>query len=251
MPTWASSTHAHTANVSSQLREEWQFTCRWCDGGATIRSRKGSLADKKVQHQKRRDHESGLSRVIIEGQQLENVYTFEYLGSRIQCNGDEKADVEYGMIIAQSIFSSLSHMWADHRLSRNMKICLYQTSVCSAFTHACEAWNITDSVRKMINGFNSRCLSRITGKDLRDTASDPEFDLVAAVVKRRLRFAGHILRMNPERLLRRTFLSYMNSSNTRPDGSLLHGCESMTIEQVTSLAQKRSAWSRFVDSLNL
>ena len=142
-------------------------------------------------------------------------------------------------------------MWADHRLPRNLKIRLYQTSVCSSFTHACEAWNITDSVRKMINGFNSRCLSRITGKDLRDTASDPEFDLVAAVVKRRLRFAGHILRMNPERLLRRTFLSYMNGSNTRPDGSLLHGYESMTIEQVTSLAQKRSAWSRFVDSLNL
>ena len=222
---------------------------RWCDGGKTERSRKGSLADKTVQHEKRKLKENELDHVTIEGQTLNNVYSFEYLGSRIQCDGDDKADVEYRMNIAQSVFNSLSHIWADQRISRGMRLRLYQTAVCSTFTHACEAWDFTDSVKKMVNGFNSRCLSRILNKEFRETATHPDFNLVALVLKRRLRFAGHILRMGPDRLLRRTFIAYLNE-NPLPPGSLLYGCDEMKIEEVSRLAQNRRAWSKFINSLS-
>ena len=224
---------------------------RWCDGGMTVRSRKGSLADKTVQRQKRRELENKRGHVSIEGKQLCNVYSFEYLGSRIQCDGDERADVEYRLAIAQTTFSSLSHMWSDHRLSRNTKIKLYSSGVCSTLTHACEAWRLTEGVIKSVNGFNSRCLSVITGEELRDTASQPVFDLVSAVVSRRLRYAGHILRMDPERLLHRAFIAYLESSPTRPAGSLLHGLDSFSTEEVISLAMNRRAWSRHSKSLRL
>ena len=223
---------------------------RWCDGGKTIRSRKGSLADKKVQHHKRKELENNLPHVIVEGQQLENVYSFEYLGSRIQCDGDETADVEHRLIIAQNVFNSLHHIWADHRLPISMKIRLYRTAVCSSFTHGCEAWSLVNSVRKKINGFNSRCLSHITGEDFAETATHPLFDLVATIIMRRLRFAGHLLRMSPERLLRRAFISYMCSSNPRPTGSLLHMCDDISIEEVTDIAQDRRQWSKFINSLD-
>ena len=167
-----------------------------------------------------------------------------------QCDGDERADVEYRMNIAQTVFNSLCHMWADHRPSRNMKIRLYKSAVCSTFTHACEAWTLTETVRKMVNGFNSRCLSHITGKDYHETATQPEFDLVASIKKRRLRFAGHILRMEQTRLLRRTFVTYMNSSDPRPEGSLLHGCDGMSLDEITKLARNRRKWQRFVNSLD-
>ena len=225
---------------------------RWCDGGKTIRSRKGSLADKKVQHHKRKELEHKLPHVIVEGQQLENVYSFEYLGSRIQCDGEESADVEHRLIIAQNVFNSLHHMWADHRLPISMKIRLYRSAVCSSFTHACEAWTFVKSVKKKINGFNSRCLSHITGEDFVETATHPLFDLVAAIIKRRLRFAGHILRMGPERLLYRAFTSYMcnSSSSERPPGSLLHMCDDISIKDLTAIAQNRRQWSMFINSLD-
>ena len=111
---------------------------RWCDGGKTKRSRTGSLADKAVQHAKRKAKEAELDKVEIEGQPIENVYSFEYLGSRLQCDGDDKADVLYRMSIAQAVFSSYSHIWKDHRLPLSMKLRLYQTAVCSTFTHVCE-----------------------------------------------------------------------------------------------------------------
>ena len=139
-------------------------------------------------------------------------------------------------------------MWADHRLPTTMRLRLYTSAVCSSFTHGCEASKMTVSVRRMINGFNSRCLSIITGKELNVTASNPDFNLIDAISKRRLRFAGHILRMNPDRLLRRTFMTYMNS-HPRPRGSLLHNCDEMSIEQITRKAQNRRAWNQFINSM--
>ena len=102
-------------------------------------------------------------------------------------------------------------------------------------------------MKKMLNGFNSRCLSFITGEQRRETATNPDFDLVAAVVRRRLRFAGHILRMDENRLLRRTFIAHMNSLKCR-DHSILHGCDDMSLAEITDLAQDRSAWSHFINN---
>ena len=57
---------------------------------ANTRSRARSLADKAVQKKKRIANEDKREHVEIEGQKLDNVYSFEYLRSRTQCDGDEK-----------------------------------------------------------------------------------------------------------------------------------------------------------------
>ena len=130
-----------------------------CDGGRTLRSRKGTLVDRAVQQTKRKAGEKGLDYVVLEGQQIENVYTFDYLGSRLQCNGDDKADVGHRMSIAQSVLSSLSQ--TDHRLPLSMKLRLYWSDVCSTFKHVFEAWILSDNVKRTSNGFYSRCIQCI------------------------------------------------------------------------------------------
>ena len=87
--------------------------------------------------------------------------SFEYLRSRLQGDGDDEADVRYRMDIAQAAFASLSHLWTDHRLSRNMKLRLYKLCMCS------EAWNLTKVVSRILNGFNCRCLYVMTGEEYR------------------------------------------------------------------------------------
>ena len=116
---------------------------------------------------------------------LENVPNFQYLGSRLQ--GDE-ADMHHRLEITQSAFRSLSHLWADHRLSRTTKLRLYRVCVCSSLTHCCGAWTLNRTVMRSINGFNSRCLHVMTGDHYRETATAPPYDLVLAVRRRRLRY---------------------------------------------------------------
>ena len=67
---------------------------RWCDGGRTQRSRVGSLSDKAVKSSKRRAAEASLDKVVIGSDPpLENVPHFQYLGSRLQGDGSDEADV--------------------------------------------------------------------------------------------------------------------------------------------------------------
>jgi hypothetical protein len=210
----------------------------------TPRSRKGTLADKAVQLSKRKEVENLRDHVRIEGEEIENVHSFVYLGSKLQCDGEDTADVKHRMAIAQSEFSSLSRLWQDHRLPLSMKIRLYRSAVCSTFTHACEAWNLTEAIRKTINGFNSRCLHVITGEPYRSTARNPPFNLVLAIRCRRMRYLGHVLRMDTDRLVRRTFMAFVHGGQGPPDGSLLDDCGGRSIDALTGLAQDRGRWEK-------
>ena len=80
---------------------------RWCDGGRTQRSRLGTLTDKAVKTAKRRVAESALDKVYVGNEALDNVLHFEYLGSQLQGDGDDEADVRHRMDIAQAAFGSL------------------------------------------------------------------------------------------------------------------------------------------------
>ena len=92
---------------------------RWCDGGRTQRSRVGTLTDKAVKTAKRRAAEATLGKVEIDNNVLGNVYSFEYLGSRLQGDGGDEADVRYRMDIAQAAFASLSHLWTDQSINHS------------------------------------------------------------------------------------------------------------------------------------
>ena len=101
----------------------------------------------------------------------------------------------------------------------------------------------------MLNGFNSRCLHTITKQPYRDTACNPLYDLLLAIRKRRLRYLGHILRMNSERLVRRTLQAYVNGGTDVPEGSLLQDCEAVSFEELTHLANNKRLWQRRVNEL--
>ena len=222
---------------------------RFCETDGIVRSRKGTLADKAVQLSKRKVAEKELGHVYIEGEKIENVHSFIYLGSKLQCDGEDTADVKHRMSIAQSEFSSLSHLWQDHRLPLSMKLRFYRSAVCSTFTDSCEAWTLTEAIRKSINGFNSRCLHVITGDSYRNTATNPPFDLVLAIRRRRMRFLGHVMRMKKDRLVRRTFEAYVNGGRGAPAGSLLDDSSEKSLHTLARVAQNRGRWEKIVCNL--
>ena len=222
---------------------------RWCDGGRTQRSRRGSLTDIAVKTAKRRAAEATLDKANIGDNVLENVLNIEYLGSRLQCDGDDQVDVRHRMDIAQAVFGSLSRIWTDHRLSRETKLRLYKLSVCSSLTHCCTAWALARQVSRTINGFNSRCLHVITGKDYRTTATTRVYDLVLAVRKRRMRYLGHVLRLSPDRIVRRALIALVKGGTHYPDGSLFSDSELENVQELLDTAMNRSAWRAKVASL--
>ena len=72
----------------------------------------------------------------------------------------------------------------------------------SLMTYGCEAWALTPTLQARINGANSRCLARLTGRSVHQEASSrtQTFDLVTAIKIRKWKWLGHILRTPGDRL---------------------------------------------------
>ena len=138
----------------------------------------------------------------MEGESLETVYQFDYLGCRFTSDGVGSADMRHRMAIAGEWSRSIDYLWRDNRLPRSLKLRLYAASVCSTLTHGSEAWTLTPIALAMLTGFNSRQLHRITGRSYRDEVTTPSYDLLTAVRTRRHQWLGHILRMPGDRLVR-------------------------------------------------
>ena len=170
---------------------------RWCRPGQRPASRRGQLANKAVKLTKRKASAALLPPVIMEGESLESVYQFDYLGCRFTSDGDDAADLRHRMAIAGERSRSLNYLWSDNRLPLSLKLRLYAASVCSTLTHGSEAWMLTPRALATLNGFNARQLHRITGRSYRDEATKPSYDLLTAMRTRRHHWLGHILRICP------------------------------------------------------
>ena len=221
---------------------------RWCRPEGPPRSRKGTLADKAVKKQKRVKQAAEMPRVSIEGVELENVLGFDYLGCQVTGDGDDSADMYHRMHIAAERFNGMNHVWRDNRLRQCVKLDLYIKSVCSVFTHGSEAWTLEPPIKRAVNGFNSRCLHRITGRSYQLEASQPTFDLVKALRQRRLRWLGHIMRMPANRLLRQTVAGIAGNGPPYAQGSILMDCGESWFD-IESRAADRTAWATFVNDI--
>jgi hypothetical protein len=151
--------------------------------------------------------------------------------------GDAVTEVKHRIDIAQAEFGALWSFWQDCRLPVSMKLRMYRLAVCWTLIHASEAWSLTEEIRK-VNSFNSRCLHVITGRPYRETATEPIYDLLLDIRRRRLRYLGHLLRMDPSCLVRFTLLAYLYGTGSIPKGSLLQDCPDMPLDSLVALAKK-------------
>ena len=150
------------------------------------------------------------------------------------------------MNIAQEEFSGLWAFWQDRRLPVSLKLRMYRLAVCTTLSHISESWALSEQVRMKVNGFNSRCLHVITGRTHRETATDPIYNLVINIRCRRLHYLGHLLRMDPSRLVRRTLMAYLFGDTQVPEGSLLQDCPKLPLESLVDLAMDRPKWNSLV-----
>ena len=93
---------------------------------------------------------SGINTEIkVNGQKLETVSSFKYLGSIIT---DEGSKTEMLSRIAQTTaaLTRLKPVWNDRSISLSSKIRLIRSLVTSIFLYACESWTLTAELQRRI-----------------------------------------------------------------------------------------------------
>ena len=97
-------------------------------------------------------------------------------------------------------------MWRSSTLSLKIKLDLYTSLIVSTAIYASETWKSTARIRQQLDVFYQRNLRKILGITWKDRVTNMEVlsrtgqrRLQDIIAERRLRMAGHIIRMPPGR----------------------------------------------------
>ena len=141
---------------------------------------------------------SGINTEIkVNGQKLETVTSFKYLGSVITDEGF-KPDLLCRIAQATAALTRLKPVWIDKSISLSSKILLMRSLVTSIFLYACEPWTLTAELQRRIQALEMRCYKdHVTYEEVRakiQKATGPHEDLLTIVKRRKLQWYGHVSR---------------------------------------------------------
>ena len=146
--------------------------------------------------------------IYMNGQQLEEVDAFKYLGATLTKDGRSTTEIKIRMATATSAMAKLSKIWKSKEISFPTKMKLYKSLVLSILLYGCESWTMTAETTKRIQTFETKCFRQMLGISWRDRKSNdfvknqvtalagPQEPLLALVKKRKLAWFGHVTRRN-------------------------------------------------------
>ena len=162
--------------------------------------------------------------VMLNGEVLEEVDQFKYLGSVIAANGGVEADVRHRVNEGCKVLGAMKGVMKNRGLGMNVKRVLYEKVIMPTVMYGSELWGMKVSERQKLNVFEMKCLRSMAGVSRLDRLRNEEVrertgvrkELAARVDMNVLRWFGHVERMENERLLKRVM-------NARVDGRSVRG----------------------------
>ena len=166
--------------------------------------------------------DNDLQPISIRGDTIESVPEFRYLGSIVEAHGEILKEVEDRIARASRAFGALCRpVFHDNKLSLETKRMVYRAVVMGVLLYGAEAWVNKRAVTRKLESFNNKCLRRILGitkakqRTGRITSAEVrrrfgvEEMLEDVVAAKRLRWAGHVARMEDCRLPKRLMFGWL------------------------------------------
>ena len=99
--------------------------------------------------------------VNINGEELNQVSYFQYLGQTLTCDGtiDKEIDIRIGK--ASYAFNMLNHIWKNGSINLTFKIDIYNSSTISILLYGSLTWPTNDLHLQRLEAFQQSCLRRI------------------------------------------------------------------------------------------
>ena len=189
------------SEVVEKKLEEWRRALE--DRGLKINRKKTVYLRFNVD----RNLNDGNSDVNIQGENLERVNTFKYLGATIKLaeNGDLDAEMTHRIQSGWKNWKRISGILCDRRISLRVKGKVYKTVVRPAMMYGAETWAVKNAHEKKLDVAEMRMLrwmsgvtkmDRIRNERIRGTTKVGEIS--KNVQESRLKWCGHVLRREEE-----------------------------------------------------
>ena len=137
----------------------------------------------------------------IDGETMETVRDFIFLGSRITADGDCSHEIKRRLLLGRKAMTNLHTILKSRDITLPTNICLVKAMVFPVATYGCESWTIKKTEHQRIDAFELWCwrrLLRVPWTARRSNQSilneiSPECSLKGLMLKLKLQYFGHLV----------------------------------------------------------
>ena len=144
------------------------------------------------------------------------VHSFTYLGSDINCNNDNSEEIQKCILAANRCYHGLRKHLRSHLASKNTKILMYKVLIRPVLIYASETWTLSNTNEGRLSLFERKVLRCTFGAkqenktwqkrynyELYEAFNEP--NIVNYIEVNRLAWAGHLMYINNDRILKKFF----------------------------------------------
>ena len=139
----------------------------------------------------------------IDGEKMETVTDFIFLGSKITVDGDCSHKIKRHLLLGRKVMTNLDSIFKSRDIPLPTKIHLVKAMVFPVVMYGCESWTIKKSERRRIDAFELWCwrrLLRIPWTARRSNQSilkeiNPESSLEGLMLRLKRQCFGHLMRI--------------------------------------------------------
>ena len=137
----------------------------------------------------------------IDGEIVETVADFIFLGSKITADGDCSHEIKRHLFLGRKVMTNPDSILKNRDITLPTKVCLVKAMVFPVVIYGCESWTIKKAEHRRIDAFELWCckrLLRIPWTARRSNQSilkeiSPGFSLEGLMLKLKLPYFGHLM----------------------------------------------------------
>ena len=97
----------------------------------------------------------------IDGETMETVTDFIFLGSKITADGDCSHEIKRWLLLGRKVMTNLDNILKSREITLSTKACLVKAMVSPVVMYGCECWTIKKTERRRIGDFELWCWRRL------------------------------------------------------------------------------------------
>jgi len=97
----------------------------------------------------------------IDGETVETVADFIFLGSKITADGDCSHEIKRRLLLGRKVMINLDSILKSRDITLPTKVCLVKAMVFPVVTYGCESWTIKKAECRRIDAFELWCWRRL------------------------------------------------------------------------------------------
>ena len=97
----------------------------------------------------------------IDGETMERVRDFIFLGSKITADGDYSHEIKRHLLLGRKVMTNLDNIFKSRDITLLTKVCLVKAMVFSVVVCGCESWTVKKAERRRIDAFELWCWRRL------------------------------------------------------------------------------------------